>query len=161
MQENLHEVSIMAFKRAKKNTTKIISLLEIQLDGSLQARIEKISKRTGLSTHNLFQKWILQEETLIGIMRSNKSMEEQTETSRDDKPQRKPVVRRKSTESVLSDTDSLNYRKTLIKMAMKYKKDGMTLNKIAETFNNEKVLTISGTGKWYSSSVANLLKVKK
>ena len=151
----------MAFKRVKKNTTKTIPLLEIQPDGNLQARIEKISERTGLSTHDLFQKWILQEETLIGIIRNNKSMEEKAETSRDDKPQRKPVARRKSTESVLTDTSSLNYRKTLIKMAMKYKKDGMTLKKIAETFNEEKVLTVSGAGKWYSSSIANLMKAKK
>jgi len=151
----------MAFKSVKKNTTKTIPLLEIQSDGNLQARIEKISERTGLSTHDLFQKWILQEETLIGIIRNNKSMEEKAETSRDDKPQRKPVARRRSTENVLSDTGSLNYRKTLIKMAMKYKKDGMTLKKIAETFNEEKVLTVSGAGKWYSSSIANLMKAKK
>ena len=151
----------MTLKRITKNSTKTISLLKVQSGSDLLVRFENISEQTGLSHQSLLQKWILQEETLIGIIRNNKSMEEQTETCRDDEPQRKPVARRRSTENVLSDTGSLNYRKTLIKMAMKYKKDGMTLKKIAETFNEEKVLTVSGAGKWYSSSIANLMKAKK
>ena len=39
--------------------------------------------------------------------------------------------------------------------------EGMTLNKIAKTFNEERVPTVSGAGKWYYSSVANLLNAKK
>ena len=38
---------------------------------------------------------------------------------------------------------------------------GITLKKIAETFNDEKVSTVSGTGKWYASSINNLMKSKK
>jgi hypothetical protein len=37
------------------------------------------------------------------------------------------------------------------------KKEGMTLVKIAEIFNEENVQTVSGKGKWYSSSITNLL----
>jgi hypothetical protein len=45
--------------------------------------------------------------------------------------------------------------------AKKLKKEGMSQQKIAETFNEEKVATVSGTGKWYSSSINTLLNLKK
>ena len=56
---------------------------------------------------------------------------------------------------------SPGYRKELVKRAKMLKKEGMTHNKIAKTFNDEKVPTVSGTGKWYANSIANLLKSKK
>jgi intein-encoded DNA endonuclease-like protein len=58
------------------------------------------------------------------------------------------------------DPNSPDYRKTLVKKTKKLKKEGMTLKQIAETFNDEKVLTLSGTGKWYASSINNLLSKK-
>ena len=72
--------------------------------------------------------------------------------------QKAPAAHKKRTETIPSDLGNPNYRKTLIKRAQKLKKEGMTLKKIAETFNEEKVATMSGTGNWYPSSIANLLK---
>jgi hypothetical protein len=37
------------------------------------------------------------------------------------------------------------------------KEQGMSSVKIAEQFNKEGVMTVSGTGKWYSSSVFQFL----
>jgi hypothetical protein len=45
----------------------------------------------------------------------------------------------------------------LAKRVKKLKKEGKTLVKIAEIFNEENLPTISGKGKWYSSSITWLL----
>ena len=42
---------------------------ESALLSDLRSRIEKISEQTGLDFVNLLQKWMLQEESLIGRMR--------------------------------------------------------------------------------------------
>ena len=153
---------MVARKKGTNNPEKIIPILEVHSGSDLPVRLEKISAQTGLSPHNLLQKWMLQEETLIGIMQSNKEAKPaQAETQPDVDPQKNTDDQRKSTEGIPSDPGSPNYRKMLIKRIQKLKKEGMTLKKIAETFNEEKVLTVSGAGKWYSSSIANLMQSKK
>jgi hypothetical protein len=118
-------------------------------------------EQTGISPPDLFLKWVLQEETLIGVMQRNKEpMAEQAETRPDVAPQKGTAAQKKSAETIPPGPGDPNYRKTVVKRAQKLKKEGMTLKKIAETFNEEKVATVSGTGKWYSSSVANLLNSK-
>ena len=149
----------MALKR-KEKTLKVIPILEVQSSSDLPARLEIISEQTGLSTLNLLQKWMLQEETLIGIMQRNKEPKVEQAEKRP-APQKNTDDKRKSTEAIPSDPGNPNYRKTLVKMAQKLKKSGMSLNKIAENFNEEKVPTVSGTGKWYYSSIANLLNSKR
>jgi hypothetical protein len=112
------------------------NLLEALTNSGLLSRIERISEQTGLSALNLVQKWVLQEESLIGLMVRGKS---------------------NVTEPAEIDFNSPDYRKMLIKRAKKLRKEGMSLVKIAKIFNEEKVQTVSGKGKWYSSSVTNLL----
>jgi hypothetical protein len=53
-----------------------------------------------------------------------------------------------------------DYRKILVERAKELKKEGKTLVKIAEIFNEENLQTVSGKGKWYSSSIVNLLNSK-
>ena len=143
----------------KKET--MIPVLEVQSGSDLPAKLEKISEQTGLSSLSLLQKWMLQEETLIGIVQRNKeSKPEQVETKPDVAQQKNTDAQRKSSDATPPDPGSPNYRKMLIKRVQKLKKAGMSFNKIAQTFNEEKVLTVSGTGKWYTSSITNLLKSK-
>ena len=152
----------MAFKRGTKKPAKTISLLEVQSGSDLSVRLEKISGQTGLSPMSLLQKWILQEETLIGLMQRNKGpMAEQAETSPDNDPKRNLDSKKKMSKAIPSGYGSSNNREKLVKMASKLKKSGMALKKIAETFNEEKIPTISGVGKWYPGSINNLLKSKK
>jgi len=132
------------------------------ISDELLFRIMTIAGQTGVSPPDIILKWVLQEEALIGFMKNNKEpMKEHAETRPSIDPQKNTAVRKKRAETIPSDSGGPNYRKTLIKRAQKLKKDGMTLKKIAETFNEEKVLTVSETGKWYASSVSNLLKPKK
>jgi hypothetical protein len=152
----------MARKRETKNRTETIFPIEIPVSDDLTARLQKISKQTGLSPLNLFQKWILQEESLIGLMRQVQGGKERIAERKEipAKISRQPIPgsqKRKEARQGESP-DRPNYRKTLVKRAAKLKKEGMTLVKIAEVFNAENVQTVSGKGKWYSSSIANLLK---
>jgi hypothetical protein len=132
--------------------------LEALADNDLSLRIEKISEQTGLSPLNLFQKWVLQEESLIGLVQRSKAQTtEQVETRSQTSQQQVSDVQEQE-EAPKIDTESPDYRKVLIKRAKKLKKEGATLVKIAEIFNEENLPTVTGRGKWYSSSITNLLK---
>jgi hypothetical protein len=141
----------------RKNMENETILLEALTDSGLLSRIEKISEQTGLSTLDLVQKWVLQEESLIGLMaRGKNNVTEQAETTSATSSQRVPGVQKQENPAEI-DFNSPDYRKMLIERAKKLKKEGITLVKIAEIFNEEKVQTVSGKGKWYSSSIVNLL----
>jgi hypothetical protein len=149
----------MALKKKEKSQNATITV-EVPIGSDLPSRIKKISEQTGLDTLNLFQKWVLQEESLIGLMRpSGSQATEQPSTPAVAVSEEAPATR-KLIETEEIDPDSPDYRKILIKIVKKLKKEGMTLVKIADIFNNEKVQTVSGKGKWYSSSVINLLNSK-
>ena len=125
-------------------------------------RIMKIVEQTGLSPTDLVQKWILQEESMIGLMQSRKDQTIKQPKMAADTPVKKTVtVRKKGAKDVSLDHKNPGYRKELVSKVKKLKKAGMTFKKIAETFNDEKVATISGTGKWYASSINILLNPKK
>ena len=142
----------MALRKSVNNQPKTTQL-RISLDSDLLLKLEKISEQTGLSSINLLQKWILQEEAMIGVIqRSRKHIPKQAEA--------RPRAS-KSVEPVVRDYGSPDYRKMIANKAKKLKKEGMTHKKIAETFNDEKISTVSGSGKWYSSSINLLLNPKK
>jgi hypothetical protein len=132
-------------------------LEEVLADSDLPLKIAKISEQTGLSPLDLFRKWVLQEESLIGLMQRNKAQTtEQAETRSSTPPRETPTVREQK-EAPKIDPESPDYRAVLVKRIKKLKKEGMTIVKIAETFNEENLPTMSGKGKWYSSSITWLL----
>lgn len=152
----------MAVRKNTKAQAQTI-LPEVSTGSDLSLRLDKISEQTGLSPQNLLQKWILQEETMIGLMRSNKEpvAEPQPKSTNAALP-KKPAARKKAPETVPLDPNSPDYlRKILIQRVEELKSEGMSLKKIAEALNKEKAPTVSGSGKWYGSSVTNLLKSKK
>ena len=127
------------------------------ISDELAFRIMNIAGQTGIAPPDIILKWVLQEETLIGLIQSGKGQTTtQPKTATDN-----PVPKEKGVKNASSlDHKSLGYRKELVKRAKMLKKKGTTQNKIAEIFNDEKIPTVSGAGKWYSSSIANLLKSK-
>ena len=127
------------------------------ISDELLFRIMNIAGQTGISPPDLFLKWVLQEESWIGLIQSGKG---QT-TTQSKATVDNPVQKMKRAKDVSIDHKSPGYRKELAKKAVNLKKKGMTHNKIAETFNDEKIPTVSGTGKWYASSINNLLNSKK
>jgi hypothetical protein len=129
---------------------------QVPTGSDLTSRIEKISVQTGLDTSALFQKWVLQEESLIGLMQRSKGhIAEQDKTN---SPQDVSDIQKEKTAEI--NPDSPDYRKMLVKRIENLKKEGMTFVKIAHLFNEENLQTVSGKGKWYSSSIINLLKSK-
>jgi hypothetical protein len=151
----------MALRKSAKSQSETIvpetptGSADSALLSDLRSRIEKISEQTGLDLVNLLQKWVLQEESLIGLMRYNKGQASaQTETRRD----ASDVQKQEKTAGTSAITPK--YPKALFKKAEKLKKAGMTLKKIAEIFNDEGLPTISGVGKWHAGSIALLLNSK-
>ena len=127
------------------------------ISADLLFRIKNIVEQTGISSPDLIMKWVFQEESWIGLMRSGKSNTTKPLMA----AANSPIQKKKGANDVSLDHKSPGYRKELAKRAKMLKKEGMAHNKIAQTFNDEKIPTVSGTGKWYASSVSNLLKPKK
>jgi hypothetical protein len=150
----------MALRKNLKSQIKTITF-QVPIDSDLPARIENISEQTGLETLALFQKWVLQEESLIGLMRhSGDQTTVQAETRSDADRKQAPDVQEQKETAKINPHDKPNYRKTLVKRIKKLQKEGMTFNRIAETFNNENLPTVSGTGKWHASSLIRFLNAK-
>jgi hypothetical protein len=147
----------MVFRKKAKNSAQAITF-QVPAGIDLTSRIEKISEQTGLDTSSLLQKWVLQEESLIGLMRRGKgrtARRSKTQIPPDTSPQDAYDAQKEETVEV--DPNSPDYRQMLVRRARKLKKDGMTLVKIADIYNEENLPTVSGRGKWYSSSIVNLL----
>jgi len=156
----------MALRKKAEHQTKAITV-NAPKGSDLQLRLEKLSKRTGLSCFDMLQKWVLQEEFMIALMqRGNKPPAAQTKTASKVAP-KKTKTSGVEEQGKASSTDKKSspknaaYRKSLAAKIKKLKKEGTTLKKIAEIFNNEKVPTVSGSGKWYTSSISWLLKSVK
>jgi hypothetical protein len=155
---DFYEVTALTLKKGTKNTKHMATtvLAEVPSGSDLPLRLQKISEQTGLSPLNLFQKWILQEESFIGLIQGTKGQpSKQAKASQNASSLKEPAVK-----ADLPAVDSPNYREELIKRAARLKKEGTPLKKIAEIFNKEKIPTVSGSGKWYGSSISNLLNSK-
>ena len=98
---------------------------------------------------------------MIGLIQAGKGQTAKRPKTAADIPVQKTVtVQEKAVKGDSIGPKNPDYRKELAKKVEKLKKQGMTLKKIVETFNDEKILTLSGTGKWYAASIINLLKPK-
>ena len=153
-------------KNVKKQP--VIAFLQAFSDSDLPPRIEKISAQTGLSPINLLQKWTLQEESLVGLMQRASAQRPEPVKTRAARTARANVGRKKvvsgkneKKKPAARKHKNPDYRGTLLGRVQQLRQEGVTLQKIAETFNNEKMATLSGTGKWFASSIKHLLNAKK
>jgi hypothetical protein len=152
----------MPARRAKMKQKKTEFIPEIPVNSDLFPRLQNISEQTGLSFYDILQKWVLQEESLIGLLQRGKENSPlQTEARQEPSRKRASGARRQKKNSNSDSPYNAEYRKTLVERAAKLKQDGMTLKKIAEIFNEEKVSTARGKGIWYPSSIIRLLKDKE
>ena len=149
----------MAIRKTVKSQNRTITI-DVPANSGLARKLEKVSKQTGLSPHELLQKWILQEESMIGVIhRSQGQAPEQIEEGPDFPADEIPTAQGRNSKDL--PHNSPEYRRMLFRKAKQLRKAGMTLKKIADTFNDENLVTVSGSGKWYSSSIVNLLNSKK
>jgi hypothetical protein len=150
----IDEVLKMTIKSETKKQAKTVPLLETPVNNDLTDRLQRISEQTGLSSHDLFQKWILQEESLIGLIQNSGGQTSQEPEASPASRQEEPAVQKKGAKA--NAHSGASYRKVLLRRMQKLKKEGMTLKKIAEIFNDENLPTLSGKGKWHASSVIRL-----
>ncbi|MDR1731533.1 MAG: recombinase family protein [Synergistaceae bacterium] len=144
-------------KGTAENQDLMMSPTEILGDEELTARIQRLSERTSLSAHDLLVKWLLQEETLLSVIRGTEGNMLRFIAGRTDDPNSDfdwiPEE--------LMDADAYKdpeYRKKILKNIKKFRKEGKTFTQIAAFFNTNGVPTLSGAGQWYPSSVSQLLK---
>jgi hypothetical protein len=137
--------------------------IRIPLESRLLAdRLQKISKATGLSDQELLQKWVIQEESNLHALQHyvgeklGQSNDQSGEPQRVQKPRKKTSQLQETPESTGSD-EAADYRQTLLQRIQRMRQQGMTINQIASQFNEEGVATVSGTGKWYYSSISHIL----
>jgi hypothetical protein len=135
--------------------------------------MKKISELTGLPDYELLQKWLAQEESALNISRYyaetiqsrlKQDVAEQLrvllgELQKTGKPEKPEAAKAaKTTKNEKKTEGPEEYRQTILQRARAMKDEGISFVKIAAQFNNEGVATVSGTGKWYPSSVFQLLK---
>jgi hypothetical protein len=130
------------------------------LSVAMASRVRRILEQTGLSFGDLIQKWTLQEESMISLTRKSVSKPSDIQKNISEPKSKGPRSRRKKATQSEAQGEPGD-RTSLFKKAEDLKKGGASLVKIASLFNEENIPTTSGTGKWYGSSIALLLKKRK
>jgi DNA-binding transcriptional MerR regulator len=152
----------MAYKR--KKAAQII--FDVPSSSDLPERIQDVSERTGLSYSKLLQKWLTQEENVVGSKRREDDLLKWTrniENQLNDLQRRMLELQGKPAgdEDPESERhDNQVYRQALLERIKSLRDEGTTLKKIAEQFNSEGVSTLTGTGQWYASSISHILKTR-
>jgi YesN/AraC family two-component response regulator len=146
----------MARAKNAKEQKKQTIIVEVPVGSDLPERLEDLSKYTGLSYSNLLQKWIVQEETLVSMFqRREEELLKRFETRQSVSRPEKPAADVDNTSRTEESDES--YRQKVIQRIEELKAQGMTFSEIAKLFNTEGFSTVSGTGKWYPSSVSLIL----
>ncbi|MDR1377661.1 MAG: recombinase family protein [Synergistaceae bacterium] len=134
--------------------------IRIPVGSVLLDKFRKISEATGFSDLELFQKWITQEESNLHVLRHYVDQLNEMPQRLQTRPQQKssPVQENLETqEESTKDDKKLDYRQFILQRIQSMRQEGMTFSKISAQFNEEGVVTISGVGKWYPSTISQLL----
>jgi hypothetical protein len=141
----------------KKRETAPRKTIKIEVPNELPDKMQNISEHMKLSYSDLLRKWIEQEESIIhaetyedDLLRWRQHVEAQLLAL-----QRQVFKLQK--ESADEGGDEQEYRRSLLKKIQNLRDQGMTFVKISEQFNNEGIATVTGSGKWYPSSVSQFL----
>jgi hypothetical protein len=142
------------FKKREKAPQK---MLKIEVPNELPGKMQNISEHMKLSYSDLLRKWINQEEHVINaehyeedLLKWRQHVEAQLIAL-----QRQVFQLQKT--SAEEGGNEQEYRRSLLKKIRTLRDQGMTFVKISEQFNNEGIATITGTGKWYPSSISQFL----
>lgn len=165
----------MAYKKKIKqqdsnNDNEIV--IKIPFNSDLSEKFKKVSEQTGLVEHELLQKWIIQEEGIIHVLQNHgekirlkqkQDIEDQladllrnARQTLEQTQNQKPSGDEVPVKSVDKDKPE-ERRSALIRKIVKLREQGLTLTKIADQLNADKIPTFSGTGKWHPSTITMLL----
>ncbi|MDR1978725.1 MAG: hypothetical protein LBQ42_08325 [Synergistaceae bacterium] len=119
--------------------------------------MQNVSEYTKLSYGELLQKWIGQEERIINAERCE---EELLKWKQHIETQLIGIQRQIFDLQGTPTGEGFNeheYRRALLKRIKSLRAQGMTFVDISEQFNRESIATVTGTGKWYPSSISQFL----
>jgi hypothetical protein len=150
--------------RGKKMTPeekeKVMSILQVPPDTTLPDRLVKVIQYTSLSFRGLLEKWLHQEEASIeAANRVEEEILKHLETRID--ILEKKVLRLEGKDMRWEDPSKAQYKRMLVSQILSFRKAGKTYKQIADLFNEEGTRTLSGRGKWSTTSIMNLLYAKK
>ena len=142
------------FKKREKAPQK---MLKIEVPNELPDKMQNISEHMKLSYSDLLRKWIAQEEHVINAEHYEEDL---LQWRQHIEAQLIAIQRQVFKLQKTSADEGINedeYRRSLLKKIKSLRDQGMTFVKISEQFNNEGIATVTGTGKWYPSSISQFL----
>ncbi|MDR1979906.1 MAG: hypothetical protein LBQ42_14330 [Synergistaceae bacterium] len=159
----------MAVRKKKKSLVKAANL-EIPKD--LQDRVQNILERTKLSYQELLQKWLTQEENPIDPICSgdedfmNMKWKKNVDAQLNDfRRQLSALVGPPAVDLPVPAENEASgkeeYRRTILDKIRVLREQRVTYTDIARQFNSDGVATLSGTGKWYASTISQILSKSK
>jgi predicted transcriptional regulator len=131
--------------------------LKIEVPTELPGRIQNIAEQTKLSYSELLRKWIAQEENIINAEHYEEDLLKWRQHVEAQLIALQRQVFNLQRTSADEGIDEQEYRRTLLKKIKSLRDQGMTFVKISEQFNNEGIATVTGTGRWYPSSISQFL----
>jgi hypothetical protein len=138
----------------------VMGILQVPPDSSLPDRLLKVMRYTNLSFRGLLEKWLHQEEASIEAAKlAQEEILKRVETRVE--ILEKQVLRLEGKRLRLEGPGRAAYRRSLVFQVLSMRKAGKTYQQIADLFNGEGTHTLSGRGKWSTTSVMNLLDTKK
>ncbi|MDR1873458.1 MAG: recombinase family protein [Synergistaceae bacterium] len=154
----------------RKKEKSLAGPANFEIPQDLQDRLQNISERTQLSYQELLQKWLTQEENLADFQRSDdEDFNEGLLKWKEDVDARLGDLQRQVSalwpSAAVGDVPAPKenasgrntYRRTILRKIRSLRRKGMTFTDIARQFNEEGVATLSGTGKWYSGTISQIL----
>jgi hypothetical protein len=138
----------------------MMSILQIPPDSNLPDRIIEVIQYTSLSYRGLLEKWLHQEEASI---EAAKRAEEEISKRVEERVAilEKKVLRLEGKDMRWEDPSRAQHKRMLVSQVLSFRKAGKTYKQIADLFNEEGMHTISGRGKWSTTSIQQLLYAKK
>jgi hypothetical protein len=147
-------------KMTPEEREKVMSILQVPPDTTLPDRLIKVIQYTNLSFRGLLEKWLHQEETSIEATKlAQEEILKQVETRV--AILEKKVLRLEGKDMRREDPNKAQYKRMLVSQILSFRKAGKTYKQIADLFNEEGTHTVSGRGKWTTTSIMQLLYAKK
>jgi hypothetical protein len=138
-------------------------MIEIPPESQAVKRLQSVSEQVQLTYYELLLKWLDDEEKRIQVQHDIEDLSGWQKRLETQLNKIAELFRGKTPEDEIADskTDApseKDYRQQVIEKIQNLREQGLTFSKISAQFNAEAVATMTGTGKWYPSSISQLLQ---
>jgi hypothetical protein len=139
---------------------RVMSILQIPPGTTIPDRLMEVMQYANLPFRELLEKWLHQEEASIEAAQRieeeiSKRVEERVAILE------RKVLRLENKDMRWESPSRAQYKQMLVFQVLSFRKAGKTYQQIADLFNEEGTHTVSGRGKWTTTSIMKLLYAKK